>query len=384
MMIGYGLGCVKTGGTDRQLLTCLNRSSMMVAVTCLVGDHGKMASVYFPEASWGEPDPRPAGLDPTKLSAVRRWLDETWAPRPYRVAVVRHGHLAALWCRGCAPDTRRPMASAAKSVYSSLLGIAIAEERIASLDSRLVAYYPEAMDVPPGTGPKDGRHAFEKDRAITFRQLISNTSGYMKPGEHPGEVFHYQTFGMNVVAHAIAKVYGLYDAADPARLPGLPALIDEKLREPIGADWGYAIKNFSHAEGARIGIWGNYTDLLNTPEEMARLGWLWCQQGRWRDRQVIPADYMRDATRTASTIRAHCPPEQWQYGYAFWTNDAGEMTPGLPRDAFAAMGAQQNIIWVCPSLQLLVVNSLGPVLHSDDPHERVLPQQLARIVDACR
>jgi len=342
-----------------------------------------MVSVRYPGAVWGEPKPEPAGLDPRSLSATRRWLDETWAPRPYRVAIVRHGRLAAHWVRGMAPGERRPMASACKSVYSSLLGIAVAEGRIASLDSKMVDYYPEAMDVPAGTGPKAGRHAFDKDRDITFRQLISNTSGYMKPGEAPGQVFHYQTFGMNVVAHAIVKVYGLYDAADPERLPGLPALIDEKLRLPIQANWDYVIKNFAHEQGARTGIWGNYTDMLNTPAGMARLGWLWCQGGRWQDEQLIPADYMREAARTAPTIRDHCPREQWQYGYAFWTNDEGELTPGLPRDSFAAMGAGQNIIWVCPSMQVVVVNSPSPVLHSDDPRERMLPEQLARIVEAC-
>ena len=48
------------------------------------------------------------------------------------------------------------------------------------------------------------------------------------------------------------------------------------------------------------------------------------------------------------------------------------------------MGAGQNIIWVCPSLELVVVNSPGAVLHSPNPEEILLPQQLARIVAACR
>ena len=48
------------------------------------------------------------------------------------------------------------------------------------------------------------------------------------------------------------------------------------------------------------------------------------------------------------------------------------------------MGAGQNIIWVCPSLELVVVNSPGAVLHSPNPEEILLPQQLARIVSACR
>jgi len=62
-----------------------------------------------------------------------------------------------------------------------------------------VDYYPEMMDIAEDEGPKPGRYAFEKDWDITFRQLICNTSGYMKPGEEPGKVFHYQTFGMNIL-----------------------------------------------------------------------------------------------------------------------------------------------------------------------------------------
>ena len=342
-----------------------------------------MATV-FPAPNWHRCPPERVDMHAEKLAAVEPWLHNVMGDRPYRVAIVRRGLLVAEWCRGIEPHVRREMASATKSVYSSLLGIAIGEGRIGSLDDRLLDYYPEALDVPPGTGPKEGRYAFPKDREITFRQLISNTSGYMKPGEEPGKVFHYQTFGMNVVAHAIAKTYGLYDSQDPERLPGLQELIDEKLRHPLGASWGYLTKNFRHGPGARTNIWGNYTDLLNTPLDMARLGWLWCQGGRWGERQLVPSGYLQEATRTAPAIRANCPPEQWQYGYAFWTNDHGQLLPNLPPDSFAAMGAGQNIIWVCPSLELVVVNSPGPVLHSPNPEEILLPQQLARIVAACR
>jgi hypothetical protein len=64
------------------------------------------------------------------------------------------------------------LASAAKSIFSCILGIAIADGKLPSADAKIVDYYPEAMDVPEGEGPKPGRYAFEKDRHITFRQLI--------------------------------------------------------------------------------------------------------------------------------------------------------------------------------------------------------------------
>ena len=53
------------------------------------------------------------------------------------------------------------------------------------------------IEVREGQGPKPGRHAFSEDKNVTFRQLIANTFGYMKPKEKSGKVFLYQSYGMN-------------------------------------------------------------------------------------------------------------------------------------------------------------------------------------------
>jgi CubicO group peptidase (beta-lactamase class C family) len=243
--------------------------------------------------------------------------------------------------------------------FSCILGIAIDEGKLPSADAKIFDYYPEAMDVPEGEGSKDGRYAFEKDRNITFRQLISNTSGYMKPGEEPGKVFHYQTYGMNILTHAIAKTYGMYHISDPKGFPGLKPLIDEKIRIPIGGDWKHEYVNFNLHPKARIHIFGYYDGIKASALDMARLGWLWCKRGRWMGKQIVPESWMREATRTAPDIIANCPKEQWKYGYGFWTNDYSQIWPDLPRDSFAAYGAGGQHIWVCPSLELVVVQSPG-------------------------
>ena len=321
-----------------------------------------MAETVFPGAEWAGVSAGEAGFVPGRLDGVKRWLDDTAARMEdgrYRVVIVRGGRLVAEWTRAVGREEQLWMASATKSVFSSILGIGIAEGKIPSADARLVDYYPEAMDVPEGEGPKPGRYAFEKDRAITFRQLISNTSGYMKPGEEPGQVFHYQTFGMNVLTHAIAKAYGLYDVRDPEGSPGFKVLVDERLRVPIGANWGYYLNNFQHPPQARIHIFGYYDGVKSSALDMARLGWLWRNWGRWEGRQLIPEAWLREATRTAPDIRANCPREQWKYGYAFWTNDHGQLWPNLPRDSYAASGAGSQHVWVCPSLDLVVAQSPG-------------------------
>ncbi len=335
--------------------------------------------VAYPRPDWERVAPDQVGVDPRKLREGRAWLDEHVADGRYRVVVARGGRLVAEWNHGIDADEQLGLASAAKSVFSCMLAIAIEEGKISSADDKVVDYYPEMMDVPEGEGPKAGRWAFEKDRDITFRQLISNTSGYMKPGEEPGKVFHYQTFGMNILTHAIARTYGLYDSAAPEGSPGLKVLVDKRLRIALGAGWGYYLMNFDHHPEARISIFGYYDGIKASALDMARLGLLWLNWGRWEHQQLVPKDWLREATRTAPDLRAYCPREQWQYGYGFWTNEHGLIWPGLPRDSYAASGAGRQLIWVCPSLDLVVVESPGLYENKEDED----PGLLRFIVDAC-
>ena len=267
------------------------------------------SSASYPGKHWLRVSASEVDFKLTKLNLVKKWLDKRGKNCRYRVVIIRGGRLVANWNRGFNTKKIRlfefafkqlfsricyltknnislsrnsghayyiqlPLASAAKSIFSCILGIAVAEGKLPSVDAKIVDYYPEAMDVPEGKGPKPGRHAFEKDRHITFRQLISNTSGYMKPGEEPGKIFHYQTFGMNILAHAIAKIYGNYDISDPERSPGLKKLLDDKLRIPIGANWGYYLMNFDLPSEARINIFGYFNGVKANALDMARLGWL--------------------------------------------------------------------------------------------------------------
>lgn len=368
----------------------------------------------YPGVQWDRILPGEAGIDSGKLDFAKRWLDDGVGNGRYRIVVVRYGRLVAEWYYGFWPtrrlslfsraksmflhnvtqttgqlvsdsnqydimDKKLSMASAAKSIFSCILGIAIEEGKIQSADDKVIDYYPEAFNVKKGEGPKPGRHAFKKDREITFRQLISNTSGYMKPDEEPGKVFHYQTYGMNILSHAIAKTYGLYDIRDPESSPGFKQIVDEKLRIPMGATWSYSLMNFKLHSKARINIFGYYDGINATALDMARLGWLWCQWGRWKDKQLVPEKWMREATKTAPDIIANCPKEQWKYGYGFWTNDHSQLWPDLPSDSFAASGAGGQHIWVCPSLDLVVVQ--GPGI-SKNRAEKVA-EFISLIVNAC-
>ncbi len=336
--------------------------------------------VTFPKTEWEIIEPADAGFDKERLLRAKAWLDEQG--EDYRVVIVRGGRVVAEWNRGVAREVQQKMASASKSVLSCALAIAVEEGKIGSADERVVDYYPAMMDVPDGTGPKPGRYAFEKDRDITFRQLIGNNSGYMKPDEQPGQVFHYQTFGMNILGHAIASAYGLWDVGDPEGSPALQPLLDRWLREPMQATWDYYSFNFPLHEQARLNIFGYFDGVLATALDMARLGWLWRHEGRWGEEQLVPQAWMREATRTVD-VAEHVHDARWRnaYGLGFWTNDRGAIWPGLPRDAFAASGAGRQHIWVCPSLDLVVVQSPGIYENQSELGETLLGRVAAALDD---
>lgn len=333
-------------------------------------------------APWGTIELAAAGLDPANLAAARDQIEAAAPGAAYRVVIVRKGRIAAEWCGGIDADERIAIHSAVKSVHASMLGIALAEGRIASPEALLADVYPEALDVPEGRGPKRGSHVFDKDRAITLRQLLANVSGYMKPDERPGVVFHYQTYGMNVLAHAIGRAYGLYDPADP-EASRYHELVSDRLRDPLGANWTYHQGNFALAPEARIGVFGYAENISASARDLARLGLMWCRGGKWGERQLVPEAWLHEATATSAELRHHAPLSDQRYGLGFWANDQGGLFPDLPRDLFAAWGSDRKtsseIIAVVPSRDLVIALAPLPWIALDDARTAAL---LARIIAA--
>ena len=343
----------------------------------------------WPGKEWEVSEPEELGFDREKLSEAGRYQSEISVDQPYRVLIARHGKIAAEWIFRSDPTAQAHQASASKSTFSSVLGIAIHEGVIKSENDRVADYYPELLDVAPGEGPKEGRYAFPENDQITFRQLIGNTSGYMKPGEAPGKVFTYQTFGMNILTHAIASAYSLYKTSKPEQGAGFGTLTEWKIRNLIDGSWSWKYGNFEMHEKAKLGVFGYMTSYQMSLRDMARMGWLWLNKGNWNGTQIIPEAWMNKATKVSTEILENEPPERHVYGLGFWCNDQAQVWPDLPLDSFAASGAGNQHIWVCPSLDLVVAQSPGiypsrGAFDSDEQIEdrRAMQGLLGRIVDA--
>jgi CubicO group peptidase (beta-lactamase class C family) len=242
----------------------------------------------------------------------------------------------------------QPSLSAAKSFASTLVGIAIEEGFINNLDDPLTDYVPELLD-------RDPRFA-----AITIRNLLNMRSGlrfesdpsnpysddfitYASPDlrtaalqseivESPGERFHYNDYNPLLVGMILERATGMTIADYMAT----------RLWGPMGAEadgsWDLDSEK-SGFEKMSVGLNGR-------PIDMAKLGWIFLHGGKNGERQVVPATWVEETTRTdeGETLADH---SSQNYRHYWWIDPE---TGG-----YNAEGNFCQFIYVYPPADLVLV-----------------------------
>ena len=105
----------------------------------------------------------------------------------------------------------------------------------------------------------------------------------------------------------------------------------------------------------------NLSVYWSTARSMARFGLLVYAKGKWESTQIVSEDYLSQATNTSQEINK-------AYGYLWWLNGksafhlpatqiqfSGELIPNAPDDMFAALGKNDQKIYVVPSKKLVII-----------------------------
>ena len=297
--------------------------------------------------------------------------------------VVRHGYLVLEKYFGRAHRNANPdMASTGKAYTSIACGIMLREfhDKIPEgLDTKVFTekYLPEAL---PLDDPRKAN--------ITLGQLLCMTAGYngeggsptgivmgkaapMKPapGQNirdldqsslrcplwtdPGAGYSYSSPSPHIASIVLRHVTGME----------LQDYIADRLAKPMGwGDWGYCLHrgdfDMPHANGAGS-IAVHATDAM-------RFGYCLLHDGKWADRQLVPADYVAKC-HDPSPYNPHCP-----FSLQFEHNADGHVA-GAPSDAFYKSGAGGFGIFVVPSLDL-VIYKMGGKDNQYDPALTGIPQ----------
>lgn len=305
------------------------------------------ASGTWPMPGWETAAPADLGFDPALPELLTNAAQA--APSVTGVVVTRHGAIAAeYWADGWGPDDAIDIRSCTKSVVGTLVGRARHDGLLPDLSTTIGDLIPER--IPPGADPAVAE--------ITLWSLLTMTSGLqwdwqtdyqrIEAAEDPvayvlgqpivapqGTFYAYNSGGSHIIGLMVAAAAGM-PLEDYAR---------EALFEPLGivpATWR------RYPQGEVIGGYG----LQITPQEMARLGYLYLRGGEWNGERLIATDYIAQST----TVQASGDPTGGTpYGYQWWITDA------TGYQAFYALGYGGQYIYVVPALDLVVAVTVGDI-----------------------
>ena len=280
------------------------------------------------------------------------------------LVVVHKGELVGeRYAPGFGPFVPQRSWSSAKSLTATLVGLLV-DRGVLRLDRR----------APIREWRRDGR------RAITVRQLLNMSSG-LKQNQFEGSERSAETFTPDS-EHAFIYFDGFDTYADALEAP---------LEVPPGSRWQYRnanvltlaslVRRFSRrlGHGPRAFAQRRLLEPLGmrsttletdpyaqfiasgtafiTPRDLARLGLLHLQQGRWAGRQLVSREWVRFVSAPA--------PKNPGYGGLWWRNHDSSAFPSLPPDTYYASGAFGQNALVIPSYDLVIAR-MGWNVPDDD------------------
>jgi CubicO group peptidase (beta-lactamase class C family) len=260
----------------------------------------------------------------------------------HSVTVIRNGYLVAdATIYPFDQGSKHIIHSATKSIMSALIGIAIEQGHIESVNQPVLDFFP-------------GRTAANLDaskEAMTLEHLLM-----MATGLECRDSYLYRWRGMDQMAQTDDWVQFILDLpmAEPPGTRfeycnGASFLLSAIIQETTGLSASeFAETNLFGPLGISDVVWSanprgisiGWGELRMRPHDMAKIGYLYLNEGRWDGEQIIPAAWVADSTRKHIDATL-----QDGYGYQWWIADDG---------LYMAIGFAGQYIYVFPEHELVV------------------------------
>lgn len=303
------------------------------------------------------------GLDPVQVErslAMARQL-----PRLRSLLILRHGEtLVGERFNGGPPlDRAVNIKSASKTVLSALTGIAIERGVLSGADQPILPIL--RQDAPADPDPRLAR--------VTIGHLLSMRAGLERTS---GEYYGRWVSSPNWVRYALSRPFVdepggrmLYSTGSSHLLSAVLTKASGRTTQQLAQDW------LGTPLGIRIAPWprdpqGIYfggNDMMMSPRDLARFGELYRNGGKVGQRQVVPAEWIRESWEP----RATSPWSGNAYGYGWFL---GEVRGHPVRFAWGYGG---QMVYVLPSLALTVVMTSQSDAARDGGHLDALHRLLA-------
>ena len=282
-------------------------------------------------------------VDPAAILGFLDAVEDHPAVEMHSLMVVRHGHVVAEgWWAPYSAGRPQLLYSLSKMFTSTAAAFAQAEGLL-ELDDAVVSHF----------GEFDAEITDPRSRAVKIRHVASMASGHdremlgealardpvepvrgfllVPPDHEPGTVFAYSQPCTYALASIIQRNAGM-----PLTRYLRPRLFDPLGIGPVG--W------HTFPPGREQGFSG----LHARTEDIAKLGLLYLQRGRWNGSQLIPGPWVAEATSTQVANPDGWEPD-WQqgYGFQFW----------MARHGYRGDGAFGQFCVILPEHETVIVTT---------------------------
>jgi CubicO group peptidase (beta-lactamase class C family) len=330
-----GRTIISTGKTTVYL-----QSLVLVFILCFHAAY-LSASQYWPQAQWRTASPESQGMSSRVLSELFHAVEKNEYAID-SVIIVRNGHVV-LESYGQLQERhfRHQIHSCTKSVVSALIGIAIDEGYIESVDQSVLELFPDKSPRIPDSDKQE----------ITLRHLLMMATGLACE-----DSVQYEFKGLEEMWQSDDWVQYMIDLplieTPGTRFEycnGASALLTAILQETTGMNaFDFARRHLFNPLKIEDAHWKShhgitigYSEFTMRPLDMARFGYLFLHDGRWNNHEIISDEWVEESTtKQISTTLAD------GYGYQWWV-----MSP----DRYGARGAHGQRIFVLKDKDMVVV-----------------------------
>jgi CubicO group peptidase (beta-lactamase class C family) len=233
--------------------------------------------------------------------------------------------------------------SAAKSIVSILIGCAIDDGLIKSVDEPIINYIPELKN--NNLSNVTIKHLLQMTSGIKFNESYFNPIGdasifyygrnlrrsisHMKGKSAPGEKFEYISGNTQLLGLILERAL---------KTKTVTQYFQEKLWIPLGMEYegSWSIDKNNN------GLEKTFCCINARANDFAKIGRLYLNKGNWNGKQIVSESWVNESTKIDTTNGS-----KWYYQYQWWiTNKTGN---------FMANGFLGQFIYVCPSKNLIIV-----------------------------
>ena len=312
---------------------------------------------------WKVSTPAAQGLDPMLVAEL--YLDATGLSTLYGVLVIKNGHLIAegYFNEGAVEQLSARM-SVTKSYTSALVGVALDQGYLTSVDQKMLDFFPEVA----------GQIGDPRKKQITIRDLLQMRAGY--PDEEVRRQYLDSLF-FTENWHWIPRLVDFPLVSDPGTAFNYSNLTSHLLAiivaRAVNTDLeSYGQENLFSPINTQVGDWSRDADGYNfgcfeisfTARDMAKFGSLYLNGGEYGGNRVLSADWVReslqryskDINRTGETSsRMGRYFSDIGYGYQWWSATVGE------HHFDYAAGHGGSLIVLLDELDMIIVTTADPL-----------------------